>query len=192
MAVLLNLLELPITWTLPSGLTIKQSYLETKSTSIAPFMHSKIKLNLKVTVKDKFDKKKQVRALMPNLIHSLDATSLSLLYEQFYINSDINDPTQFFSVHDCFGTTCEKVFRLKTILASVYTDLYSRDPYLCKFDQSLALANEANTHYKLDRVNRTVDLTHGKYTIHDLEWVLNKKQLSSKIIKRIDCQHILI
>ncbi len=191
-AVLLNMLELPISWTLPSGLTIKQSYLETKSTSIAPFMHSKIKLNLKVTVKDKFDKKKQVRALMPNLIHSLDATSLSLLYEQFSFNSDINDPTQFFSVHDCFGTTCEKVFRLKTILASVYTDLYSRDPYLCKFDQSIFDSIEASTNYKLDRVNRTVDLTNGKYTIHDIEWVLNKKQLSSKIIKRIDCQHILI
>lgn len=84
------------------------------------------------------------------------------------------------------------MFRLKTILASVYTDLYSRDPYLCKFDQSIFDSIEANTNYKLDRLNRTVDLPNSRYTIHDIEWVLNKKQLSYKIIKKIDCQHILI
>ncbi len=32
-----NTLELPITWTLPTGLTVKQSYLETKKTSLTPF-----------------------------------------------------------------------------------------------------------------------------------------------------------
>lgn len=46
-------------------------------------MYSKVKLNLKVTIKNKYDKHKQIRSLMPNLIHSLDGSSLSLLYEQF-------------------------------------------------------------------------------------------------------------
>lgn len=82
-AYIFNVLGLPITWTLPTGLTVRQSYLETKSTSITPFMYSKVKLNLKVTIKDKYDKNKQIRALMPNLIHSLDGSSLSLLYEKF-------------------------------------------------------------------------------------------------------------
>jgi DNA-directed RNA polymerase len=113
---------------------IKQSYLETKSTTITPFMYSKAKLNLKVTIKKKFDKNKQIRSLMPNLIHSLDASSLSLLYEKF--NYSYNGDVQFFSVHDCFGTTCDKVFLLKTILASVYTDIYSTDPYLLEFDKN--------------------------------------------------------
>ena len=57
-AYILSILELPITWTLPTGLTIKQSYLESKSTSITPFMHSKIKINLKISVKNKYDKNK--------------------------------------------------------------------------------------------------------------------------------------
>lgn len=99
-------------------------------------MHSKIKLNLKVTIKDKFDKNKQVRALMPSLIHSLDATCLSLLYEEFINSFNLKNVTQFFSVHGYFGTTCDKVYIVKTILASVYTDLYSSDPYLYKFDKS--------------------------------------------------------
>ncbi len=77
------MLELSITWTLPTGLTVKQSYLKTRSTTITSFMYSKIKLTLSVTIKDKLDKNRQIRSLMPNLIHSLDATFLNLLYQQF-------------------------------------------------------------------------------------------------------------
>nr|YP_009543520.1 DNA-dependent RNA polymerase [Coniothyrium glycines]AYU74410.1 DNA-dependent RNA polymerase [Coniothyrium glycines] len=191
-ASIFNVLELPITWSLPTGITIRQSYLESKSTSITPFMYSKVKLNLKVTIKDKYDKKKQIRALMPNLIHSLDASSLSLLYTEFIKSYSYND-VQFFSVHDCFATTCDKVFRLKTVLASVYTELYSDESYLIKFDTHILDAIENNTDYKLDRVNRKIELPDGStILIHDVNWVINKKLVSSKMITKIDSQYIII
>lgn len=186
---LFNTLELPISWALPTGLTITQSYLESRSSSRTPFRYSKVKLNLKVSIKDKFDKNKQVRSLMPNLIHSLDSSSLSLLYEQF---SKSYKNCQFFSVHDCFGTTCDKVFVLKTILASVYTDIYSSDPYLYKLDKFILDNLEYNTNYKVDRINRTVQLQDSTYTTHGVDWVTNKKVISSKIIKKIDSQHIVL
>lgn len=157
-------------------------------------MSSKIKLNLKVTIKDKYDKHKQIRALMPNLIHSLDGSSLSLLYEQFRNSYKLPQAQkiQFFSVHDCFGTTCDKVSNLKIILASVYTDLYSSDPYLYKFDNFILDSIENNTEYKLNREERILYLPNGKYYINDVEWVLNKKHLSSLAINKIDSQNILI
>jgi DNA-directed RNA polymerase len=37
-ATILTLIGLPIIWTLPHGLTVRQSYLEAKSTSIRPFI----------------------------------------------------------------------------------------------------------------------------------------------------------
>ena len=74
-ASIFNALELPIYWSLASGLKVIQSYMNTKTTSITPFLYSKAKLKFNVTLKDKFDNNKQIRALMPNLIHSLDATS---------------------------------------------------------------------------------------------------------------------
>ena len=58
---------------------------------------------------------------MPNLIHSLNATSLNILYSKF---SFVYDNPQFLAIHDCFGTTMDKVYTLKTLLASVYTYLY--------------------------------------------------------------------
>jgi DNA-directed RNA polymerase len=117
-------------------------------------------------LKDKFDKNKQIRALMPNLIHSLDSISLSLLFESF--SKSYNDSVQFFSIHDCFGTTCEKVFVLKTILASVYIDLYSTDPYLIKLDNNVFDQIERESDYKVDRVNRTVEINDVIHEILDI------------------------
>lgn len=141
-------------------------------------MFSKIKLNLKISTKN-YEKNKQVRALMPNLIHSLDATSLNLLFEQITNVYNNSKPIQFYSVHDCFGTTCDKVFTLKTILASVYTDLYSSEPYLYKFDIQLLDTLENSTNYKLDHVTRQIELPSIKYNIHDIDWVMNKKTIDS-------------
>lgn len=105
---------------------------------------------------------------MPNLIHSLDAVSMYLLHKQF-TDYHKNKSIQFFSIHDCFGTTCDKIFVLKTMLASVYTDLYSSDQYLIKFDNYILDYIDNNTDFKLDRENRVIELDKGKYIIHDVQ-----------------------
>lgn len=104
---------------------------------------------------------------MPNLIHYLDAISLSLLYEKFTSSFKETNP-QFFFVHDCIGTTTEKVFVLKTMLASVYTDIYSSDPYLYKFDKNISDLIENNTNNRLDCDKRTLDMDNHTYHIHDI------------------------
>lgn len=127
---------------------------------------------------------------MPNLIHCLDATSMVLLYNEF--SSKLSAP-QFYSIHDCLATTMEKVFLLKTILASVYTDLYSTDHYLIKFDIDVFDLIESKTDYKLDRENRKVKLNSGQmFVIHDIEWVLTNKVVNKHIINKIDSQYILV
>lgn len=155
--------------------------MQTHTTSITPFIYSKTKLNFKRSYKNKYDKAKQSRALMPNLIHSLDATTMSLLYKIF---SKKYPSPLFFSIHDCFATAAAAV--LKTLLASVYTDLYSNDHYLIKFDQDLFDTINKSTDYKVDYKNRTIELDSGNYVIHDIEWVLNKKIVNKKSIKKID------
>ena len=132
---LCNRINFPITWNLPTGLKISQSYLKTTTTSISPFYYSKTKLNFKVSSKNEYDKRKQSNALMPNLIHSLDASSLCMLYNIF--RKEFGDTVQFYSIHDCFGTTADKVSMLKTLLASVYVELYSNDHYLIDFHKDI-------------------------------------------------------
>lgn len=191
-ATILTALELPITWSLPHGLTVKQSYLKTESTFIQPFMYSKIKINIRFTHKDKYDTKKQIRALMPNLIHSLDGTSLCLLYQKFFNLHQQANP-QFFSIHDCFGTTVDKVDSLKVLLASVYTELYSDNHYLDRFDKSILNLIEENVESSdFNRSNRNVKIKNKTFYIHDIEWVKDDTHFNKKLIKQIDSQYLIM
>lgn len=110
-----------------------------------------------------FFTKKQINAFMPNVIHSLDATSLSLLYNSF---SKEFFSVQFYSVHDCFVTTCDKVFVLKTILASVYTD--ASEAYLYKFNKGIFDQIENSTDYTVHHIKRAVVLDKGKYRQNEI------------------------
>ena len=187
-AKLFNTLNIPIFWALPSGLNIYQSYLESKSITISPFTYSKAKLNLKVSNKDKLDHNKQVIALMPNLIHSLDAYSMTELYTVF--NNKFN-PVQFYSIHDCFGTTTDKVECLKNLLLMVYVDLYSNDSYLEKFDKGIINYLTTATNYKIEGRKVIID-EENSYELFDISWVINAKLLSNKEVNRLDSQYILI
>ena len=73
---------------------------------------------------------------MPNLIHSLDATSLALLTENFfnYSNSDIKN---LYSIHDCFAVTGNNIQTLINFIKFVYVQIYSENNYLRKFDEGI-------------------------------------------------------
>jgi DNA-directed RNA polymerase len=62
---------------------------------------------------------------MPNLIHSLDATSIALLYDSFG-----NDSRPIYTVHDCFAVTADNILCLIEQLKSVYLKMYSEQAYL--------------------------------------------------------------
>lgn len=187
---LMSALSLPIYWYLPNGLNVYQSYLEVKSTTISPFTFSKVRLNINIPNDTLLDSRKQSLALMPYLIHSLDATSLSLLYNNLcFIYKDI----QFYSVHDCFGITFDKVPTLKVILASIYTEIYCDDNYLKKFDNNILDFITSSTNSIIDRKNRLVILPNEDiFELHSIDWVLNNEYRDSKTVKRINDQHIVI
>ena len=65
---------------------------------------------------------------MPNLIHSLDATSIAMLYKEF------KNVGHIYTVHDCFAVTANNVPKLVLMLKYVYLKIYSDNEYLRKFD----------------------------------------------------------
>ncbi len=72
---------------------------------------------------------------MPNLVHSLDSSTLILLYYTFY-NTIIEESqfVNFYSVHDCYGVTAKNAELLITILRSIYISIYSEEAFIKKFD----------------------------------------------------------
>jgi DNA-directed RNA polymerase len=68
---------------------------------------------------------------MPNLVHSLDAASLSLLIDNF-IKVDKN--RNFYSIHDCFAVTCNNVNLIYELLKLSYYNIYCTQNFLINFD----------------------------------------------------------
>ncbi len=114
---------------------------------LKPFKYSKSTFKL-----SKIDKKinefKQKRSLMPNLVHSLDASSLCLLVDSF-CSLNLLEDRSFFAIHDCFATTINHMEDLINLLKAIYIKTYSEVSYLNNFDKcirnniELALGKEA-------------------------------------------------
>ena len=79
-----NELNIPIPWILPTGLVVNQQFYKKKIIRVKPFIYTKNVINLTVAIKDKYNKVKQKTALMPNLIHSLDAASLCIVIVNYF------------------------------------------------------------------------------------------------------------
>lgn len=120
-------LSIPIPWNLPSGAIINESYLVEKEQSITAFSFIKSRYTFKKYLKEEYDLDKQRRAIRPNLIHSLDGTTIAMLYNSMK-HIDI------YTVHDCFAVTANNVPYLIKILKMVYIKLYSSNSYLLEFD----------------------------------------------------------
>jgi len=77
MAKLLNKLNLPVIWITPSGLELTQNYNSFKKSKLAITLGGKTKTLVLKEKLDKRDKSKQSSAIVPNIIHSLDASHLA-------------------------------------------------------------------------------------------------------------------
>jgi DNA-directed RNA polymerase len=78
---------------------------------------------IRKTNKNKTATSKQVQAIIPNIIHSLDASHLINL-----INTAINKNfTPIISVHDCFGTHPNKMDELSFLVKKEFITLYTKE-----------------------------------------------------------------
>lgn len=81
------------------------------------------------------------------------------------------------------------MFKLKVILASVYTTLYTDDKYLLNFYKYILDTIDNITNAKVDRENIIVILPGGRnITLHSINWVLNKEARTKSQISKIDRQ----
>src|SRR5919201_4469472 len=72
---------------------------------------------------------------MPNLIHSLDATTLALLVND-YFESDFCIKN-IYTIHDCFAMPINHIEYIIDLLKMNYIKLYSQEKYLRKLDQGI-------------------------------------------------------
>lgn len=179
-----SILNITITWTLPSGLNVKQFYVDSEAIRLKPFKYKKSTFTLKIKT-NRVNKNKQVRALMPNLIHSLDAASLALILDRFYLeNQDKNNKINFFAIHDCFAVTSKNITSLIKTIKLVYIKIYSEDSYLKKFDEGIINSIKYQFGHNAFNDETNIISVHG-YTLHypDVNQVILGKIKAGKILK---------
>lgn len=123
----------PISWRPPSGLKIIQKYnlsSEHKFSITIGGRKQTIVLRWKL---EKVDTKKQGNAVIPNIIHSLDASHLHLVVG-LLDNYNISD---FLSVHDCFGTHPNNTKDMSELVRLSFANLYSSPHYIDVFHQEV-------------------------------------------------------
>ena len=170
-------LEIHIPWLLPTGLKVRQSYMQEKTVKIKPFSYNRTQINLSTYIK-KIDLNKQTRAFMPNLIHSLDATSLMLLLDKYFNNSEFLIKN-IYTIHDCFAMPMTHVEFIIDTLRKVYISLYSNSRYLEKLDKGVL--DSIACHYgdiELDREKNILTITQDepqKYYYPNIKEVLGEE-----------------
>jgi DNA-directed RNA polymerase len=69
----------------------------------------------------KLDKLSIKRSLMPNLIHSLDATNIQLLINK------LNKDQLIYTIHDCFASLPNKMINLEEKVKEAFLEIYFTD-----------------------------------------------------------------
>jgi DNA-dependent RNA polymerase len=153
-----------IPWVLPTGLKIYQGYNVLTEIRISPFNFKNFTYTLKTNKKQQMDTAKNIRAFMPNLIHSLDATSLSLLVNN-YFNFYDNEIKNIYGIHDCFATTFNNMSFIVENLKLIYISLYSDRKYLKELDDNI-----------INHIKNYVDVNFDGVTVKKVTFLDSKKK----------------
>lgn len=138
-------LGISLSWITPSGLKITQEYLKTKQKIITISIFGKSKKLVIRENESKINSVKQKQAIIPNIVHSLDASHLINL-----INEASN--IKFYpiiTIHDCFGTLPNKMSELDYMVRKEFILIYSNGSFLKDFHNRF-IQNITDNQYKLN------------------------------------------
>ena len=160
----MNELDLPIVWITPSGLKIKLSIVKFDK------IRSRSKLlpyGKPVTISlptNELNKKKIKSSLMPNLVHSLDASNIHLLID--YLK---NEP--LFTIHDCFASTPNNMSKMELMVKNVFIKIYLADSnYLEKMHNNF-----------IDQINSYIPIDNIIYENDDIFILIKKNNKDMKL-----------
>lgn len=128
-------LNIGIVWLTPNGLIIEQKYMETKKNVLTISILNKRKsLVIKEKI-NKISKRRQSLAIVPNLIHSMDAATISLLCET--ITKNFGDRINLITIHDCFATNANHVGLIDFHVKASFLKIYQDQDFVDKFHSFL-------------------------------------------------------
>jgi len=144
MTTLLITLGIPITWQpKPNGVKIYESYLKSEKTnySFRKGFKSHTVVLKKVKLPKIVDKMKSRKAIVPNIIHSLDS------HHKISIVSKFRERT-IFTIHDCFVIHPNDHTKLKNEFVNTFVSLYFDHNFLDTYHEAVLNKIEENYNFQ--------------------------------------------
>lgn len=129
----MNSLNLPVTWFTPAGTVVTQQYFKTNENKLSYYYGGKAKVMILRENTKELDKRGQVNGIIPNVIHSLDASHLL----KIIISAKEKNINYVLPIHDCFGTHPNDVDKLFDLLKIEFVKLYANEKFLTKFHKDI-------------------------------------------------------
>lgn len=157
---------------------ITQHYLKSKQTVISTKLFKQSKKMIIRETLNELDRLKQTNAIIPNIIHSLDATHLINLINK---SQDIRF-APIITVHDCFGTLPNKMDELAFMVKKEFILLYSQDNFLETYHNRLIQSIKDN---KYDVIFNEEDKFYHVINNEDLIKIPNVPKLGDLDLQKI-------
>lgn len=126
----------PIFWTVPSGFVIRHFYGTQERRQVETKIDGqRVQLRYQTTTKE-LDTKRQLLGIVPNFVHSMDASALVLTIDKAKRSTEI---TAFTSVHDAYGTHGADMWQLAAYLREAFVELHSVDQLAAFRNSCLAM-----------------------------------------------------
>lgn len=172
MVAIFNALNMPIVWKTPSGLEIKQMYVKSESARIRSGYYRGATFNILIPT-NIISKISQKNSFMPNLIHSMDAATITQLISKL----DHELFKNIYTIHDCFATTACNIPQLNILVRESFISLYAEKSFvksLHKFFLEYIMGNCVVKHISIADGIETNNILNKDTTI-DLNDILEDK-----------------
>ena len=170
--------NIPLTWYTPTGLVVTQHYNLSKKQRVTINLLGKNRTAVLRKWFDKLDSRKQIQGIIPNIVHSMDASHLFKVVEEWSL---IQNKQYILPIHDCFGTHPNQMLNLTNIVRNQFIELYANQDFLEKLHNKFL--NDIKD-YKIEVINKDgvdyVKRKNVKYKIPKLP------RLGNLIIKNIN------
>jgi DNA-directed RNA polymerase len=116
--------NISLTWTSPSGLAVRQHYMDLRPVRI-PLHHLSPVVKTIALDRETLDLNptRMANGLSPNVIHSLDASHMAFTT----VDAFANGVTNLGGIHDCFATTPAEMRQVRDSVRNTFAKLYSED-----------------------------------------------------------------
>lgn len=129
MSKILVKLNIPITWSTPAGLELMQRYNLSDTQKVTINILGKNKTAVLRKWNNNNDTRTEVQAIIPNIIHSMDASHLIEVILEWSTKSKY-----ILSIHDCFGTHPNDMHNLTNLVRETFIKLYVTGDFLEKIN----------------------------------------------------------